>query len=513
MNRSVEAVVIGGGLAGLTAATYIAKGGVKTLLIESGDKTGGYMGSFEREGVSFDYGIRAIENSGVVKPLLKDLGVEKEVTFLKNRVGQNIINTLYPLTNIDESMAYLDGLAVTFPHQKKELEKVKELMVKSIGDTSSLYGSDSPLFSKGINKLIKNIVFIAKNYTLMKQLSDPHGSEREPIEDYFGHYISDLHLLYILTKAFFEQSPSYFVLSYHRLFFDYMYPKGGMKMIPLTLEKVIKRYKGEIYTSVKVERIIGNGPFKLILDDNSIIKAKRIIIASDPTQFSEITGIKKGENKPGESVFTIFVTLDEKVELVAPHNIGHLFHINDISHTLEESRNVSLKEFGNLTNMEISIPAVRDPSLAPNGKTGIIISAPMFAVTERWDWIRASQEKYEAMKKDVISGMLKSVSTLIPQLNDEKKISYISSVTPRDYQNMTQNSGGSITGWGYINENAPSETSFFNIANSIKTKVEGVYRCGQWTFSPTGAPVSIMTGRLAADALIKSLKREITQKK
>ncbi len=513
MNRSVEAVVIGGGVAGLTAAAYIAKGGIKTILIESGDKTGGYMGSFERNGVSFDFGIRAIENSGVIKPLLKDLGIEKEVTFLKNTVGQNIIDTLYPISNLDESVAYIDGLARTFPHQKNELEQVKDLMLASIKDTASLYGSDSPLFARGLDKLIKNVVFIAKNYKLMKQLSDPHGKEKEPIEEFFSRYISDPHLLYILTKAFFENSPSYFVLSYHRLFFDYMYPKGGMKMIPLALEKVIKRYKGDIYTSVKVDRITGKGPFKLILDDGSIIKAKRVVIASDPTQFSEVTGIMKEDYKPGESVFTLFVTLDEGVESVAPHKIGHLFHINNITHTLEESRNASLKEFGNLTNMEISIPAVRDPSLSPNGKTGIIISAPMFAVTERWDWIGASQETYEAMKKDVISGMLKSVSTLIPQLNDEKKISYISSVTPRDYQNMTQNSGGSITGWGYINENAPSETSFFNIASSIKTKVEGVYRCGQWTFSPTGAPVSIMTGRLAADALIKSLKREITQKK
>ncbi len=32
-------------------------------------------------------------------------------------------------------------------------------------------------------------------------------------------------------------------------------------------------------------------------------------------------------------------------------------------------------------------------------------------------------------------------------------------------------------------------------------------------FSPTGAPVSIMTGRLAADALIKSLEKETKKKK
>ncbi|NCB03259.1 MAG: NAD(P)/FAD-dependent oxidoreductase, partial [Spirochaetia bacterium] len=448
-----------------------------------------------------------------VKPLLEDLGIGKEVTFLPNIVGQNIINTLYPISNLDESMAYLDGLATTFPHQKDELEKVKELMQKSIKDTASLYGSDSPLFARGIDKLIKNIVFITKNLKLLKLLSDSSSPERIPIEEFFSQYISDPHLLYILTKAFFEKSPSYFVLSYHRLFFDYMYPKGGMKTIPLALERVIRKFKGEIYTNTKVERITGSGPFKLILEDKSIIKAKRVVIASDPSQFTDITGIKKGDYVPGESVFSIFVIVDEPVSKVAPHNIGHLFHINDITHTLAESRKASLKEFGNLTNMEISIPAVRDPSLAPKNKTGIIISAPMFATTENYDWLTCSADEYEKMKQEVISGMLHSVSTLIPQLKDKGKISYVSSITPKEYQNKTHNSGGSITGWGYRNEKAPSETSFFNISKSIKTKVDGIYRCGQWTFSPTGAPVSIMTGRLAADALKKSLKEEAKGKK
>ena len=513
MNRSVEAVVIGGGIAGLTSAAYIAKSGIKTVLLESNDKIGGYMGSFERDGVSFDYGIRAIENSGVVKPLLKDLEVAHDVTFLPNVVAQNVIDTLYPITNIDESMLYLDGLAEKFPHQKKELEIIKELVKKSISDTSSLYGSDSPLFAKGMSKVWKNISFIAKNFKLMKDLSNPDSDLKEPMEEFFKRYISDDTLISTLTSEFFERSPSYFVLSYHRLFFDYMYPKGGMKMIPLALAKVIKKYKGDIYTKIKVERITGEGPFTIVLEDKSVIKAKRIIIASDPTQFSDITGIKKGSYMPGESVFSLFVTVDASVDEIAPHGIGHIFHMNDISHTIEDAKNASLKDFGNFSNIEISIPAVRDPSLAPKDKTGIIMSAPMFAKTEQYDWLSASEQEYEKMKEEVIEGILKSVSALIPQLKDAKNISYQSSVTPKDYQRMTQNSGGSITGWGYINKEIPSETSFFNIQQSIKTHVDGIFRCGQWTFSPTGAPVSIMTGRLAADALIKSLEKETKKKK
>ncbi len=84
--------------------------------------------------------------------------------------------------------------------------------------------------------------------------------------------------------------------------------------------------------------------------------------------------------------------------------------MNDISHTIEDAKNASLKDFGNFSNIEISIPAVRDPSLAPKDKTGIIMSAPMFAKTEQYDWLSASEQEYEKMKEEVIEGILKSVS-------------------------------------------------------------------------------------------------------
>ena len=38
MNREYDAIVVGGGLAGLTSAAYLCKYGVKTLLVEKGEK-------------------------------------------------------------------------------------------------------------------------------------------------------------------------------------------------------------------------------------------------------------------------------------------------------------------------------------------------------------------------------------------------------------------------------------------------------------------------------------------
>mgnify|MGYP003797427591 CR=1 FL=1 len=52
----------------------------------------------------------------------------------------------------------------------------------------------------------------------------------------------------------------------------------------------------------------------------------------------------------------------------------------------------------------------------------------------------------------------------------------------------------------------PAENRFKRIAGAIRTPIEDIYQCGQWTFSPSGLPVSILTGKLAADAVRRALK-------
>ncbi len=68
-----DALVVGGGMAGLTASAYLSKSGVKTLLCEKEGILGGLVRTFERNGFFYDGGIRAFENSGIFLPMLKNL--------------------------------------------------------------------------------------------------------------------------------------------------------------------------------------------------------------------------------------------------------------------------------------------------------------------------------------------------------------------------------------------------------------------------------------------------------
>ncbi len=71
-----DVIVVGGGLAGLTASAYLAKAGHSTLLLEKEAACGGLVHTFERDGFVFDGGIRAMENSGILFPMLRHLGLE-----------------------------------------------------------------------------------------------------------------------------------------------------------------------------------------------------------------------------------------------------------------------------------------------------------------------------------------------------------------------------------------------------------------------------------------------------
>ena len=74
-----DIIVVGGGIAGLTAALSLVHKGKDVLLIEKNGNCGGLMNSFERDGFRFEAGARALVNAGLVKPLIKEFGLDIEI--------------------------------------------------------------------------------------------------------------------------------------------------------------------------------------------------------------------------------------------------------------------------------------------------------------------------------------------------------------------------------------------------------------------------------------------------
>lgn len=71
-----DVIVVGGGLAGLTAAALLARAGRAVTLYESSQTLGGRARTQEEEGYLFNFGPHALYRGGQAEATLRELGVQ-----------------------------------------------------------------------------------------------------------------------------------------------------------------------------------------------------------------------------------------------------------------------------------------------------------------------------------------------------------------------------------------------------------------------------------------------------
>jgi phytoene dehydrogenase-like protein len=78
-------VVIGGGLAGLVAANFLARAGREVMLFEKSHALGGRAATTNKNGIHFNLGPHALYRAGQAYQILRELGVEFSGAFPKTR--------------------------------------------------------------------------------------------------------------------------------------------------------------------------------------------------------------------------------------------------------------------------------------------------------------------------------------------------------------------------------------------------------------------------------------------
>lgn len=529
-----DAVIVGGGIAGLTSAAYLTKYGYKVLLCEQQEKVGGLINSFEYKGFTFDGGIRAIENSGIIFPMLKQLGID--ITFVKNIVSIVVEDKVVFIKSKDSLSKYEQFLIQLFPENHADIKNIILEIKRVMKYMDVMYGIDNPLFVD-YQQDLKYITTTILPW-LFKYLFTIGKIEKlnEPIDDYLKRFTKNQALIDCISQHFFYKTPAFFALSYFSLYLDYNYPLGGTSILADELNKFIVQGGGTIKTNCRVNKIDLN---KKEVCDKEGYKAsyKKIIWAADSKTLYNTVDIESIENKVvqskissvknmiaskngGDSVFTVYITLSVRIADIKKHIGEHVFYTpcrKGISSThYRQMKNKILKDDSGVINREelviwlqgylemntyeISCPAMRDKSLSPEGKTGLIVSTLFDYTIMKYIQKIGFYEEFKTIAEEKICNII--VGNLLKEYQDEVIETFSS--TPITIEGLTGNCEGAITGWAFTNKPMPSVSKLSKIASSIHTPIPNIYQAGQWTFSPSGLPISIMTGKLAADEVKKT---------
>lgn len=534
-----DAVIVGGGIAGLTSAAYLAKAGRSVILFEQQYKTGGLVQTFERDGVYFDGGLRSIENSGIVFPMLKQLGIE--IDFKKSPVSIGIADEIIQLKDKGSVADYEAFLQRHFPENKQDVSEIVDEIKKIMGYMDVLYGIDNPAFLdfKKDRKYFMNVIFpwMFKFLTTVRKIDRLY----EPVEDYIRRITKNQALVDIIAQHFFQKTPTSFALSYFSLYLDYYYPKGGTATLIEKMTDFIEEKGGIIKTSVKIERL--QPELKYVQDsEGNRTEYTDLIWAGDLKQLYEILPIEEiydanlVENivqmrsslkdlRGGDSVFTVYLTVDEQKEYFSEICTGHLFYTPDknglsmansdsieqflVSEASQNNDEVLkarvktyLRDYFRFNTFEIAIPVLRDPELAPTGKVGLIVSLLFdYRLAKKIDEFGWTDELKSYMEQLTIDILDESIFHGLKQ-----KVTGQFSSSPLTIERLTGNTEGGITGWAFTNPYIPAITKTLKVSQASNTCIPSVYQAGQWTYSPSGLPISILTGKLAADKVLKDTK-------
>lgn len=532
MKNKYNTIIVGGGMAGLTSAVYLSRAGQKVLLIEKNDKCGGLVSSFTHNGFHFDAGLRALENAGVIFPMLKDLNIEMEV--VKSPVSIGIENEILDIVDIDSLNDYKNLLIKFYPNSEKEIDKLITIIRKIMKHMDVLYGIENPAFKdlkNDISYIFKQLIpWLPKFIFTVRKINRLDM----PVEDFVDSIVNDSSLKDIITQHFFKKTPAFFALSYFSLYLDYFYPKGGTGKLPELLVNKIYELNGEILTNKRIMEVNARDSF--VSDENGLkYFYDDLVWAADLKTFYSITDFnglnekvkrefeseKKQilKNRGGDSVFTLFLELKEPLESFKDISHGHFFytpskqglgktHWDELDEllcnweTIEKDKiSQWLDKFTRLNTYEISIPGLKDPDLVPQGQSGLIIS-----FLAEYDLFKKASDSnwYDDFIKELEIHVIKVITdSVYPMIKG--KISHSFSFTPLSIEGRVGSSEGAITGWSFQNP-VPVVNKIQISDRSVLTPIPSIFQAGQWAYSPAGVPMSILTGKLASDKILKKHK-------
>ncbi len=487
---SKKIIIIGGGIAGLSAGIYGRMNGYETEIIEMNKIPGGQCTAWDRKGYRFDYCLhwlvgtkkgpfhRIWQETGVLNPDVKILDHEIH-TLLVDENGNEFI--VY--TNADRWEKYLLELA---PEDAVPIRK----MCMHIRKGSKLEAfENAPGVRKfkeyfpGLLKMLPALLLIikySKKSTLeyFRELNFKNERLKRFLFDFFTENNMSA-IAFIGMLGWFQQNNAGYLI-------------GGS--LPIT-QRMAEKYKslgGILKTSKKVEKIIveNNNATGVVLTDGTKIMADFVVGAADGHSiiFDMLGGkyISK-EIDTAYKTWPLFPSLVQ-VSFGIGKEVKTDFTLQSVVMKGEKIGNTILESPCSIMNY------CYDPTLSPEGKTAIVIR-----YESPWEiWENMAEEEYKAEKKQIEKDAMVILEKRYPGISGH--IEVVDVATPRTSVEYTGVWKGAYEGF------LPTKNNMTKVLKMTLPGLDHFYLIGQWLYPGGGLPPSAQSGKWAIQLICKKDK-------
>jgi phytoene desaturase len=482
-------VVVGAGLAGLSAALRLAGAGRKVTVIERESVPGGRNGLLEKDGYSFDTGPSVLTMPSLIQDAFSCVGED-----MKDWLELSPLKPLY-------RAFYHDGSQIDVHANTAEME---EEIRRTVSAEEAL---GYRRYVEFVTKLYKYEMndFIDRNIDSPLNLLTPNlarlialGGFRR-LSPKVNQFLKDprLQKVYSFQAMYAGVSPQqalaiYAVIAYMDSVNGVFFPKGGMHAVPRALAAAAQKHGVTFKYSTSVTRLeVENGRAKAVITDTGErVECDVVVMNPDlPVVWRDLLGktprsVKRLKYSP--SCATLLVGSSKKYDHVAHHNIHFGKSWDGIFDEL-----IKEKTLMSDPSVLVTIPTKDDPALAPAGKEIYYILYPTPNLTADIDWKTQARPYRDHMIKTLedrgYTGLSNSIETEVM-------------TTPLDWQDR-----GMEQGAPFASAHTFFQTGPFRPKN-IAAGFENVVFAGSGTQPGVGVPMVLISGRLAAERIVGPVK-------
>ena len=493
-----DVIIIGGGLAGLTAASLLAKRHLSVAVIEKSYNPGGSCGIFKRGHVTFDQGAAMLYGFGengfnahrfVFNCLEEPIDIIRhDFLYDVNFKGKRIRFW----ADVDR---FADELSEIFPAEKENIHRFYRDMLKMyrhvMVETPTYTTADETDREAALKSMLRHPVSYARFLGFL------HKSARQLLGKYFRDpeifkFFDKLTSTYCYASV--EEAPA--VLAAVMFVDNHVggsyYPAGSTLFLPGKLEKVIEENGGDMLLEREAVSILfENGkPAGVILDDGSTLKAANIIYSGtvwnlygkllDPAYTTAQRRDWARSQAPTYPSVVLYAVIDRSV---IPEDTAPIEMLVGNPDQLDESE------------VTAYILSIDDRTLCGEDEHTVVAIGPTFA-----SWDTEGPLIYQNKKQAEQERLIARLDARFPGF--AKAVRYAEVATPRTIERYTLKNGGAVAG--------PKQMLGQHMFRRLHTRTEwdNLYCCGESTVMGTGTPAVTTSGLAAANALLKKLGQE-----